>query len=102
MMMAQDSSNAPSSRLDDETVSAVRHALRTYLNDSRDSSTLQAPLLRMASEARTRQILPEQLLIVLKDVWNSLPEVRAMTDAHEQIGMLQRVVTMCIKEYYSA
>jgi hypothetical protein len=102
MMMAHDSSDTPSSRLDDETVSAVRQALRAYLNDSRDSSALQAPLLRMAGEARARAILPEQLLIVLKDVWNSLPEVRSMTDAHEQVGMLQRVVTMCIKEYYSA
>ena len=102
MMMAHDSSRTPSSQLDDETVSAVRQALRTYLRDSKDSSALQAPLLAMASEARTRGILPEQLLIVLKDVWNTLPEVRAMTDAHQQIGMLQRVVTMCIKEYYSA
>ena len=101
-MMAHDSSNTPSRRLDDETVSAVRLALRAYLNDSRDSSGLQVPLLRMATEARAREILPEQLLIVLKDVWNALPEVRAMTDAREQIGMLQRVVTMCIKEYYSA
>jgi hypothetical protein len=102
MMMAHDSSNTPSSRLDDETVSAVRNALRAYLHDSNDPSALQVSLLMMASEARARTILPEQLLIVLKDVWNSLPEVRSMTDAQQQIGMLQRVVTMCIKEYYSA
>jgi hypothetical protein len=102
MMMAHDSSSTPSSLLDVDTVSAVRQALRTYLNDSKDSSTLQAPLLKMASEARARAILPEQLLIVLKDVWNTLPEVRAMKDAHQQVALLQRVVTMCIKEYYSA
>jgi hypothetical protein len=102
MMMAHDSSNTPSSRLDDETVSAVRLALRAYLRDSTDPTALQASLLMMASEARARTILPEQLLIVLKDVWNTLPEVRSMTDTREQIGMLQRVVTMCIKEYYSA
>lgn len=102
MMMAHDSSGTPSSRLDDETVSAVRHALRTYLSDHGDPSALQASLLAMANEARARTILPEQLLIVLKDVWNTLPEVRSMTDTREQIAMLQRVVTMCIKEYYSA
>ena len=102
MMMAHDSSGTPSSQLNDETVSAVRQALRTYLSDSKDSSALQSSLLSMASEARARGIMPEQLLIVLKDVWNSLPEVRSMTDVHEQIGLLQRVVTMCIKEYYSA
>ncbi len=102
MMMAHDSSNPPSSRLDDETVSAVRVALRAYLRDSTDPSALQASLLMLASEARARAILPEQLLIVLKDVWHTLPEVRSMTDTREHIGMLQRVVTMCIKEYYSA
>jgi hypothetical protein len=31
-----------------------------------------------------------------------MPEVRAMTDSAEQVRLLQRVVTMCIKEYYSA
>jgi hypothetical protein len=100
MMMAHDSSNTPS-RLDDETLNAVRVALRAYLHDANDSSGLQASLLLMANEARTRSILPEQLLIMLKDLWNGLPEVRSMHDTREQIPMLQRVVTMCIREYYS-
>ena len=102
MMMAHDSSGTPVSRLDDETVAAVRVALRAYLHNSSDANALQASLLLMASEARSRTILPEQLLITLKDVWNTLPEVRSMTDSREQIAMLQRVVTMCIKEYYGA
>ena len=32
----------------------------------------------------------------------TLPEVCAMSDTGNQIRLLQRVVTMCIKEYYSA
>jgi hypothetical protein len=102
MMMAHDSSSSPSSRLDVKTVDAVRVALRAYLADSTDANALQASLLHMATEARQRTILPEQLLITLKDVWHTLPEVRSMKDSREQIVMLQRVVTMCIKEYYSA
>jgi hypothetical protein len=102
MMMAHDSSHTPPSRLDDETVAAVRDALRTYLARSVDSAALQRALVRMSTEARDRSILPEQLLVVLKDVWGTLPEVRAMTDTGEQVRLLQRVVTMCIKEYYSA
>jgi hypothetical protein len=101
MMMAHDSSHTPPSRLDDETVAAVRAALRTYLSRSPDPAALQHALVQMSSEARDRSILPEQLLIVLKDVWGTLPEVRAMTDSAEQVRLLQRVVTMCIKEYYS-
>jgi hypothetical protein len=102
MMMAHDSSHPPPSRLDDDTVAAVRGALRAYLSSSGNAAELQGALMRMSAEARERSVLPEQLLVVLKDVWGTLPEVRAMTDAGSQVRLLQRVVTMCIKEYYSA
>ncbi|HEU4722059.1 MAG TPA: hypothetical protein VFS59_11910 [Gemmatimonadaceae bacterium] len=92
----------PSSRLDDELLNGVRVALRAYLKDSEDPSALQASLVRLATEARARDILPEQLLVTLKELWNTLPEVRAMTDASHQVRLLQRVVTLCIREYYGA
>ena len=101
MMMAHDSSTPPS-RLDDESLHSVRVALRGYLQDSGDPSALQASLLLVATEARARNILPEQLLVILKETWSSLPEVRAMNDTGEQVRLLQRVVTMCIREYYNA
>jgi hypothetical protein len=102
MMMAPDSSLTPSNPLGEETVNAVRLALRAYLRDGSEPNAVQPALLLMASEAHARSILPEQLLVILKDVWNTLPEVRAMSDSREQIRLLQRVVTMCIKEYYRA
>ena len=101
MMMAFDSSQPPPSRLDAATVAAVRDALRLYLTDSSDPSALRQALIRMSAEARDKQMHAEQLLVQLKDTWSALPEVRAMTDTTEQIRLLQRVVTMCIKEYYS-
>ena len=99
--MAYDSSQTPPSRLAEDTIAAVRAALREYLATG-SPSAIQPTLLRMAAEAREKAMLPEHLLIALKDVWNSLPEVRAMSHASEQIRLLQRVVTMCITEYYSA
>ena len=102
MMMAHDSGHTPPSRLDDASVELLRAALRDYLQDSKDPNKLQPSLLHIASEARARALPPEQLLVVLKEVWNGMPEVRAMTNTREQINLLQRVVTMCIKEYYSA
>lgn len=102
MMMAYDSSQTPPSRLTDATIDAVRAALRAYLSNSESSAVLQGALLSMASEARAKSMLPEQLLVVLKDLWNGLPEVRATSDTQEQTRLMQRVVTMCIKEYYSA
>ena len=101
MMMAHDSGQPPSGRIDDASLDAVRLALREYLHDA-DASALQASLLLVSTEARARNVLPEQLLVTLKELWNTLPEVRAMSDAGQQVRLLQRVVTMCIHEYYNA
>jgi hypothetical protein len=101
MMMAFDSSQTPPSRLDPETIAGLRVALIAYLSPTPDRATLQAALVTLAADARDKSILPEHLLLVLKDVWNALPEVRAMTDSSAQVSLLQRVVTMCIREYYS-
>ena len=101
MMMAYDSSHTPPSRLAEDTIDAVRVALREYLA-SGSSALLQVSLVRMASDAREKAMLPEHVLLALKEVWHDLPEVRAMGDASEKTRLLQRVVTMCIKEYYSA
>lgn len=102
MMMAPDSSQTPPSRLDDESLNALRLALRAFLHNAEEPSGLRLALHRIATEARERAILPERLLVVLKEVWGALPEVRSMTDAPQQVNLLQRVVTMCITEYYSS
>ena len=101
MMMAFDSSQNPPSRLSDGTTHSVRVALQEYLA-SGSSTELQEALVQLAADAREKSIPPEQVLIALKDMWSALPEVRVMSDAGNQIRLLQRVVTMCIKEYYSA
>ena len=101
MMMAYDSSQTPPSRLDETVVAAVREAMRAYLADSADPGRLRDALVAMAADARARSMPPEQLLVVLKDLWGGLGEVRAMTDVGQQVRLQQRVVTMCIKEYFS-
>jgi hypothetical protein len=101
MMMAHDSSPPPSRGLAEETVERARLALSGYLaHPDADGQQLRAALDAMATEARDRKMLPEQLLVILKDIWYSLHEVRAIEDSGAQIRLLQRVVTMCIKEYY--
>jgi hypothetical protein len=102
MMMAYDAGHTGSGRLDGETVAAVQAALRAYLANAADPGPLRRALVAMAAEARAKSVLPEQLLIVVKDIWSNLAEVRAMPDVREQINMQQRVVTMCITEYYSS
>src|SRR4051812_22576456 len=101
MMMAHDSSPPPSPGLADETVTRAQAALSRYLEDPEaNGQELRDALDAMATEARAKSMLPEQLLVVLKDIWYALPAVRALDDSGAQIRLLQRVVTMCIKEYY--
>jgi hypothetical protein len=101
MMMAHDSSPGPAT-LADETIEAVRVALVQYIGSPTRGESLGTALHHMAAEAREKAMLPEQLLVVLKDIWHSLPSVRRIEDPADQIRLLQRVVTMCIKEYYTA
>jgi hypothetical protein len=35
-------------------------------------------------------------------VWFGLPEMKGIADAERQSKVLQRVVTLCIREYYTA
>ena len=99
-MMAYDSSQTPPSRLDDATLNAVRAALRSFLGNGHDAAVLQRALEQLSTDARAHGMLAEQVLVVLKDLWQALPEVRAVPDSAEQVRLLQRVVTMCIREYY--
>ena len=101
MMMAHESSPPPPPRaLDQATIETVRVALVRYLatpDDGRDG--VRAAINQMANEARDKSILPEQLLVVLKDLWYGLPDLKAAPD-HQRSALLQQVVTLCIKEYY--
>ncbi len=100
MMMAYDSSPGPSG-LTEETIDDVRDALVGYVQSPASGERLGFALRGMAAEARDRSMLPEQLLVVLKDIWYALPTVRGMKEPADQVRLLQRVVTMCIKEYYA-
>ena len=101
MMMAHEPSPPPAPGLEAETTERARVALSHYLEDPEGGGDeLRAALDAMAREARSKSMLPEQLLVVLKEIWYALPAVRAIDDSGAQIRLLQRVVTMCIKEYY--
>jgi hypothetical protein len=99
MMMAHDSRPGPRG-LAQETIEAVSAALAQYIAAPGESDALRVSLHRMAAEARERAIVPEQLLVILKDIWFSVPMVRDIENSEDQVGLLQRVVTMCIREYY--
>lgn len=100
MMMAPD--RTPQGPvLEATSLAALESALERYTANA-DATALQLALQRIATEARQKQMHAEQLLVVLKDVWYSLPQIAQAPQGESQNRLLQRVVTLCIREYYSA
>ena len=100
MMMAHDSTPEPDA-LSAGTREALRAALAAYILAPGDGEQLRLALHAVADEARAKSILPERLLIALKETWYTLPGVGPTKESEGQTRLLQRVVTMCIKEYYA-
>jgi hypothetical protein len=101
MMMAPDPTPPPGPVFSAEVLTRTREALSRYFhNPNAPGDYLREALDELATEARIKAVPPEQLLVVLKDLWYSLPAVRTIDDFGAQVRTLQMVVTMCIKEYY--
>jgi hypothetical protein len=99
-MMAHDSS-VPRPDLSASTVASLEKALAAFLADPTETSQLERALSALTKEARDKQVHAEQLLVVLKDVWFALPAIRQVPSGETQNALLQRVVTQCIRQYYS-
>lgn len=101
MMMAPDlTPDRP--QLSAAAIDALESALQKFLVDANEVVTLQPALRRVATEAREKKMRAEELLVWLKDVWFALPEIRKTPEGENQTRLLQRVVTLCIREYYSS
>lgn len=71
--------------------------------DGAPDAELRAGLRLWCAEARKRDLLPEAFLPVLKSQILSAPGTRRRTrDLVTRDRALQRLVTMCIEEYYSS
>lgn len=100
--MEHTSGPMPPNELAQETVDALRGALERYARRPAESAPeLRGALHELSREARLLGIPPEQLLVVLKRIWQSLPDVANAQDHAEQTRTMQSVVTMCIREYFA-
>lgn len=58
-------------------------------------------LRKMAREAHERNIPPEELIVVFKQLWNSLAESLRPQNGDQFERVRQRLVTLCIQAYYA-
>jgi hypothetical protein len=100
-MMAFDRTpNGPA--LDSSTVNDLRAALSRSVVKGNHGDELKGLLHRAASEARAKGIQAEHLLIALKDIWYSLPDLSTQPGNDVQTRLLQQLIARCIQEYYGS
>jgi hypothetical protein len=100
-MMASDRTPQGGS-LDPELVAELRAVLSRSARSGSHGDELRDLLSRVASDARKKGMHAEQLLIALKDIWYSLPELVTHQGSEVQTRLLQQLVARCIQEYYAA
>jgi len=98
-MMAFDRT-PPVPNLERETVEALRATLAESVENGTHSSDLRDVLCDAATDAREKGIQAEQLLLILKDIWYSLPNVASATSSDVEHALLQELISRCIEEYY--
>lgn len=87
--------------LDPQTISDLRAALQKSADRGTHGDDLRDVLCRAADEARRKGIQAEHLLLALKDIWYSLPEIAGASRGDGSQTLLQELVSRCIHEYYS-
>ena len=83
-----------------ETMFSLRAAFASHARSEANNDELRHALGLLAREAQSTRLRAEELIIVLKALWRSLPEVQQTTNRTEQNLLHERLVSMCIQEYY--
>lgn len=90
-----------SGALSGATVARLRSVLTEHMaHPDVANPELSRVLRQVVTEARNRQIRAEQLIVILKNVWDSLPDVQYAIDREAQVQVRQRLITLCIRAYY--
>jgi len=91
----------PSPQLESETAEALRAVMDRAVRRGNHTDELHDILRRVSAEAREKGIQAEQLLIIMKELWYSLPELRRVADNDRQVALLQELISRCIDRYYA-
>jgi hypothetical protein len=81
-------------------VSELRAALSRSAHSGNHGEELKQLLVRAADEARSKGVQAEQLLVALKDIWYSLPQL-SRSGSDVQSRLLQQLIARSIQEYYA-
>jgi hypothetical protein len=92
----------PVSSLSESTMKQLRAALTDQLKRPDGPTPELASLLkRIGREAHDNGVQPEELIVIFKELWNSLAESLRPQNADQYERVRQRLVTLCIQAYYA-
>ena len=90
------------SPLSESTMKKLRTALTEQLKRPDGPTPELADLLKkIGREAHENKVPPEELIVIFKELWNSLAESLRPQNAEQYERVRQRLVTLCIQAYYA-
>lgn len=98
---ARRESSVPEIQFSERAGTALRSALQGHLRQPVPDETLRRALSALCADARARNLRPEQLILIFKQAWTSLPEFESGSRNQRQ-ELLDRIVSICIEEYYAS
>jgi hypothetical protein len=87
--------------LDEDLREALRDAVVRRLREPGDESRVRDALRAISRAARARGLRAEHVVIALKSVCDTLPEMQGAVTSSQRARVLDRLVTLCIEEYYA-
>jgi len=96
-----DPNPAPRGELSDAAVGALRRVVQMQLQPALHNGDLRDAIRVLCSEVHHDGLQAEQLIITVKQTWQSLPEVQRIPPGTPRNEILARIVTLCIEEFYA-
>ena len=95
--------HSPTASLSPEVLSLLRASLERWVRgDGTDTAPLGDALRAAATDARTRGVRAEELLVTLKSTWVEVSGSPKAPHSNSAAGKrLDELVTACIKAYYA-
>jgi hypothetical protein len=87
--------------LEPDIIEALRTAMAQSVTRRKHGDELRDILCRAAGDARSKGIQAEQLLVILKEIWFTLPDIVHASPSDIDQSLLQELISRCIQEYYS-
>ena len=88
-------------KLSDELLKSLRDGLATCASRQGLTPEARRALVSICMVARENGWTPEQLLILVKEVCYTSPEITQLTTTSEREALLSTIVSGCIQEYYT-